>query len=71
MVEELGKDEKNAYFTESLTFIAEQIVDEAEAAGAGPTTEGDAPGDGEASKQENDNTDGNKPPAEQPTQSDD
>jgi hypothetical protein len=71
MVEVLSKDEKNAYFTESLTFIAEQIVDEAEAEGAGPTDEGDAPGDGEASKQKSDNTDGDQAPSAQSTKSDD
>lgn len=43
MVKDLSKEPKNEYFTESLIYIAEQIVDEEEAAAAGE----DAPSGGE------------------------
>src|ERR1035437_565081 len=65
MVEELGKDPKNAYFTESLVYIAEQIVDESEAEGTGPTSEGDGPSEGKKTKTDSDNTSGDQSPSDQ------
>lgn len=73
MVEELGKDSKNAYFTESLVYIAEQIVDEGEAGDTPPVPEGeeDANKNNKNTPTDSDNTGGDEAPGEQPSKSDD
>lgn len=73
MVEELGKNPKNAYFTESLVYIAEQIVDEGAAEDTPPASEGDedANKNNKNTPTDSDNTGGDEAPGEQSSKSDD